>query len=146
MQALGRHWIVEFWDCNTAVNSPDIVRQAIGEAVDAIGATLLHLHVEQFQPQGVTGLAVLAESHFSVHSWPEHGYLAADIFTCGDTAKPELAVDVLRKFFEPKSIEVAELHRGVPPAVGTGMQLERRHFSDAAVSEVNHRANGKESS
>ena len=64
MQALGRHWIIEFWGCNDAANSAETVRSAMTESVEAIGATLLHLHVEQFEPQGITGLAVLAESHF----------------------------------------------------------------------------------
>lgn len=130
MQALGRHWIVEFWGCNDAVNCADTVRSAITEAVEIIGATLLHLHVQRFEPHGVTGLAVLAESHFSVHSWPEHDYLAVDIFTCGATAQPEKAVGVLRRHFQPTSVEVAELKRGVPPEIGTGMQLERRPHAE----------------
>lgn len=142
MQALGRHWIVEFWGCNDAVNCADTVRRAVTEAVEAIRATLLHLHVQRFQPHGITGIAVLAESHFSVHSWPEHDYLAADIFTCGETAEPEKAVEVLRKHFAPNNVEVAELKRGVPPEIGTGMQLERR--PGAATEAVSHAAKHSE--
>ena len=93
------------------------------EAVDAIGATLLNLHVHTFSPQGVTGLAVLAESHLSLHSWPEHGYLAADVFTCGDRVEPTKAVDVLKRHFQPQRVEVMEIARGRLTPVGAPPQI-----------------------
>ncbi len=80
-----------------------------------IGATLLHLHVHAFSPQGVTGVASLAESHLALHTWPEHGYLAADVFTCGEQMQPLALVEVLEQWFEPGSVEVKELKRGCRP-------------------------------
>ena len=140
MQALGRHLIVEFWDCNAEIDSVETVRCAVMDAVKAIGATLLNLHVERFQPQGVTGLAVLAESHFSVHSWPEHGYLAADVFTCGPKIRPELSVAVLERYFEPVRVEVYELPRGIMSAAATELQL-RKIASTNADANSNSRSN-----
>lgn len=116
MDALGRHVLIELWDCNPAIDQPEAVRAAIYEAVREIGATLLNAHVHAFSPQGVTGVATLAESHLALHSWPEHGYLAADVFTCGDHVNPHALVEVLKQRFEPGLVEVQELKRGRRPA------------------------------
>lgn len=123
MQPLGRHLIIELFGCGEGVDSPDVFRSAIPEAVEAIGATLLNLHVHTFSPQGVTGLAVLAESHLSLHSWPEHRYLAADVFTCGDRVEPQNAIDVLRRHFRPQRVEVLELERGRSAPVGAAARV-----------------------
>ena len=120
MESLGRHLMIELWDCNDRIDDPDAFREAIVESVEAIGATLLHLHVHRYSPQGVTGLAILAESHLSLHSWPEHGYLAADVFTCAEVTVPRHAVDVLQRHFEPQRIEVRELARGVLATAAPG--------------------------
>ncbi|GAB4295600.1 MAG: hypothetical protein Kow0058_13130 [Roseovarius sp.] len=87
------------------------IEQAFRDCVDACGATLLHIHTHKFTPQGVSGVAVLAESHISVHTWPEIGYGAFDVFMCGD-AVPHRAVDVLAAAFRPAEIRVRELRRG----------------------------------
>jgi S-adenosylmethionine decarboxylase len=81
-------------------------------AVEAAGATLLHIHMHHFTPNGgISGVAVLAESHISVHTWPERDYAAFDVFMCGD-ARPELAIDVIKHAFEPDDYELSELLRG----------------------------------
>jgi S-adenosylmethionine decarboxylase len=80
--------------------------------VEAAGATLLHIHLHHFEPNGgVSGVAVLAESHISIHTWPECGYAALDVFMCGE-ASPEKSVPVLEKAFAAKRIEVDTLLRG----------------------------------
>lgn len=117
MDALGRHVLIELWDCNPGINQPECVRAAICQGVKEIGATLLHLYVHEFSPQGVTGVATLAESHLALHSWPEHGYLAADVFTCGDQVDPLALVGVLKEWFQPGFVEVKELERGCRPQV-----------------------------
>jgi S-adenosylmethionine decarboxylase proenzyme len=117
MDALGRHVLIELWDCNPAINEPDCIRAAICRGVEDIGATLLHLYVHEFSPQGVTGVATLAESHLALHSWPEHGYLAADVFTCGEQVDPLALVDVLKQWFSPGLVDVKELKRGRRPAM-----------------------------
>lgn len=104
---------MEFWGCDPAIDDADAMERALHAAVAASGATLLHLHVHAYSPQGITGVAVLAESHFAVHSWPEHGYLAADLFTCGDHTDSQAAVDVLQRAFSPARVEVQTISRGV---------------------------------
>lgn len=87
------------------------IQQAFRDCVDTCGATLLHIHTHKFSPQGVSGVAVLAESHISVHTWPEIGYGAFDVFMCGD-AQPWNAVEVLRRAFKAGEVRVKELLRG----------------------------------
>lgn len=115
MEHLGRHVIIELWGCNDAINDAARVKAAMLDAVKAANATLLNIHVHTFSPQGVTGVAVLSESHLSIHTWPEHGYAAADVFTCGETTEPQAAAEVLREAFEATHADIKELTRGVRP-------------------------------
>jgi S-adenosylmethionine decarboxylase len=87
------------------------IERAFRDCVDACGATLLHIHTHKFTPQGVSGVAVLAESHISVHTWPEIGYGAFDVFMCGD-ANPWKSVEILRAAFSAEEMRVRELLRG----------------------------------
>lgn len=130
MDALGRHLMIELWDCGSGINRPSVVEAAIREGVREIGATLLNLSIHTFSPQGVTGVATLAESHFALHSWPEHGYLAADVFTCGDRVNPHALVDVLKKWFEPGSVDVKEVERGRPPSPSEDSSRRRAELSE----------------
>ena len=107
----GLHLIVDIRDGH-GLDCAQTVERALRRAVKAGGATLLHIHTHKFSPQGISGVAVLAESHISVHTWPEIGYGAFDIFMCGDT-DPWAAVDVLRREFQAGSVEVKELKRGL---------------------------------
>lgn len=126
MEHLGQHVIIELWGCNAGINCSATVEEAMLAAVKAAKATLLDLKVHAFSPQGVTGVAVLTESHLSVHSWPEYGYLAADVFTCGNTTDPAAAAEVLKQYFEPTHADVYEITRGVAPSENRRPTL-RRH-------------------
>lgn len=107
----GTHLIVDLWGAE-GINDLAYVEETLRECVDAAEATLLHIHLHHFTPNdGISGVAVLAESHISIHSWPETGYAALDIFMCG-AAKPELAVEVLRARFKPSQVVVEEHRRG----------------------------------
>jgi S-adenosylmethionine decarboxylase len=107
----GTHLIIDLWGCGK-LDDIDHIDAAMREAVAAAGATLLHIHLHHFTPNdGVSGVAVLAESHISVHTWPECGYAAFDVFMCGE-ARPNEAVDVLKRFFAPSRVEVTEHLRG----------------------------------
>ncbi len=107
----GSHLIVDLWGAKK-VDDTEFMEQVFREAVAACGATLLHIHMHHFTPNGgVSGVAVLAESHISVHSWPERDYAAFDIFMCGD-AEPENAIPVFKRAFAPQRIEVNEYLRG----------------------------------
>ena len=89
-------------------------RRLLGRpAVDVAGATLLHIHLHRFgDGGGVTGVAVLAESHITVHTWPERGFAAFDVFMCG-RCRPELAAEVIRGALEPERAEISVERRGV---------------------------------
>lgn len=107
----GAHLIIDLYDASR-LDDIDHVETTLRRCVDAAGATLLHIHLHHFEPNGgVSGVAVLAESHISIHSWPENGYAALDVFMCGN-AKPEECVPVLRQAFNPQKIAVSELLRG----------------------------------
>lgn len=115
MEHLGRHVIIELWGCSDAINDAERVKTAMLNAVTAAKATLLNIYVHTFSPQGVTGVAVLSESHLSIHTWPEHGYVAADVFTCGETTQPRAAAEVLRDAFDATHVDLKELTRGARP-------------------------------
>jgi S-adenosylmethionine decarboxylase len=111
VRCAGAHLIIDLYDAKK-LDDIGLIETALRQCVEAAGATLLHIHLHHFEPNGgVSGVAVLAESHISIHSWPENGYAALDVFMCGD-AKPEACVPVLRKAFKPKRIAVSELLRG----------------------------------
>jgi S-adenosylmethionine decarboxylase proenzyme len=109
---VGRHLVLELWGC-TNLNSAEAVEQALRAMVDACDVTLLDLRVYPFEPIGVTGIAVVGESHINIHTWPEFGYAAVDIFTCGERKDPSAAIPALRQFFSPERIETMEMTRGI---------------------------------
>ena len=95
MDTRSRHLLLELHGCDAAaLDDAALVKDLLERAVARVGATLLHTVVHQFTPQGVTGVAVLAESHLSIHTWPEAGYAACDFYTCGD-CDPEPAGELL---------------------------------------------------
>ncbi|MCC2111542.1 MAG: adenosylmethionine decarboxylase [Hyphomicrobiales bacterium] len=111
VRCAGTHLIIDLIDAEFLDDLAHIERTLI-DCVDTAGATLLHIHLHHFTPNGgVSGVAVLAESHISIHSWPENGYAALDVFMCG-AARPELCIDVLRTAFNPRRVVVKDLLRG----------------------------------
>jgi len=94
------------------LNNLDLIQDVMLSAAEEAGATILEKHFHHFSPQGVSGAIIIAESHLAVHTWPEYGYAAMDIFTCGDSVKPEIAVEKLIKTLESKDPTVMELKRG----------------------------------
>jgi S-adenosylmethionine decarboxylase len=111
MKAIGRHVILEMWGCQN-LDSIDTAERALREMVVALDVKLLDLRVYPFSPVGVTGIAIVSESHLVIHTWPEYGYAAVDIFTCGAVRDPQDAVNVLRRLFTPERIGVMEINRG----------------------------------
>ncbi|MCE7509602.1 adenosylmethionine decarboxylase [Alloalcanivorax xenomutans] len=107
----GTHLIIELAGAKF-LDSIEKIDAAMRECVEKAGATLLHIHLHHFTPNGgVSGVAVLSESHISIHTWPEADYAALDVFMCGD-ARPHECVEVLRAHFEPTDVVVDELRRG----------------------------------
>jgi S-adenosylmethionine decarboxylase len=108
----GSHVLADLWGARNLDNI-DLIEHALREAVDVCGATLLHIHLHRFtEGGGVSGVAVLAESHITVHTWPERNFAAFDIFMCGK-CEPMNALPVLRRFFQPTDLRVDQHRRGV---------------------------------
>lgn len=108
----GTHLLVDLWGAKN-LDDADTIERAFKECIDACGATLLYLHLHCFSENGgISGVAVLAESHISIHTWPERGYAAIDIFMCGD-AQPLKAVPILRRHFQPDNVQLGEQKRGL---------------------------------
>ena len=115
---VGKHCILELYNCDNAkLDDEAFVRTAITTAAKRAGATLLNLITHRFEPQGVTGLALLAESHISIHTWPESGYAAVDVFTCGDHTMPERACQVLIDELEAGDHKLTSFRRETPSAI-----------------------------
>jgi S-adenosylmethionine decarboxylase len=110
VRCAGAHLIIDLYDAQK-LNDIDHIEKTLRECVTAAGATLLHIHLHHFQPNGVSGVAVLAESHISIHTWPDKGYAALDVFMCG-SANPDACVPILREAFKVKRVAVSELLRG----------------------------------
>lgn len=107
----GRHLIIDLWGAEN-IDNLDIVETALRDTVAACGATLLHMHLHYFTPNGgISGVAVLAESHISIHTWPERQYAALDVFMCGNS-EPGKSLHVLKEAFKAKNIYVNEQMRG----------------------------------
>lgn len=109
----GRHVIFDFHGAKNLDNI-ELMDQAFREVTDKCGATLLHINIHQFQPNGVTGVAILAESHISVHTWPDKGFAAFDVFMCGES-QPRLAINIMANYFKPTQIVPSEIKRGLQP-------------------------------
>jgi S-adenosylmethionine decarboxylase len=107
----GIHLIVDLWGAER-LDDLAHVEATLRAAVTAAKATLLHIHLHHFTPnQGISGVAVLAESHISIHTWPENGYAALDVFMCGG-AEPQATIEILRAAFKPDRLTVEEILRG----------------------------------
>jgi S-adenosylmethionine decarboxylase len=111
VRCAGKHMIIDLWGAKD-LDKLDVMEAAMRKCVEVCGATLLHIHLHHFQPNGgISGVAVLAESHISVHTWPEYNYAAFDVFMCGES-KPELAVGILQNAFGAKEVRSDRLLRG----------------------------------
>lgn len=106
----GIHLIIDLHGASH-INNPAHIEATMRRCVVAARATLLHIHLHRFEPDGVSGVAVLAESHISVHTWPESRFAAFDVFMCGDT-HPEACVDIMREAFAAERVDVKEILRG----------------------------------
>ena len=108
---VGKELIVELWDPGGIdLTNREAIRAVLLRAVRASGATLIRSYVHRLNP-GVTGFALLKESHISIHTWPEYGYAALDFFTCGG-ADSYKALEEVKRVFQPKAVKVTELMRG----------------------------------
>ncbi|HHT9122110.1 MAG TPA: adenosylmethionine decarboxylase [Candidatus Wunengus sp. YC63] len=113
LTTLGKHIILEMWGCcKDTIDNVEVVKEILVKATESVKATLVDVVCHRFSPYGVTGVAILAESHIAVHTWPEHGYAAADIFICGSAINPRDAASYMTEAFFAKETSCLELKRG----------------------------------
>ena len=116
MQALGRQILIEFYDCDSEVlTNRDRIRQYMLEAAHHAGATVISDTFHHFKPDGISGVVVIAESHISIHTWPEHRYAAVDVFTCGDSVDPWGVPHYLQEKLQAENVSSMEIKRGLFP-------------------------------
>jgi S-adenosylmethionine decarboxylase proenzyme len=113
LKSLGKHILVELYDCDTkGLNQHDKVQKMMLGAARAAKATVVTSEFHQFNPYGVSGAVIIAESHLTIHTWPEYGYAAVDVFTCGEEIDPWDCVREIVRVLKPKSHTALEMKRG----------------------------------
>lgn len=111
---LGQHVLAEFFECDPNIlNNLNLVEKLMVEAALECGATIVQKCFHMFNPYGVSGVVIIAESHLAIHTWPELGYAAVDLFTCGDKCDPKVSYEYLRKMFNSTNASYTELKRGI---------------------------------
>jgi len=114
LTALGKHLLLELKDCDAGLlNDMDYLREALAEVAGLVGATVIKDSFHRFSPQGISGIVIIAESHISIHTWPEYSFAAVDVFTCGEVIEPSKAVKPMAEKLKAKSTSYIELKRGV---------------------------------
>lgn len=114
MSALGRHILAEIYGCDAEIlNNRKLIEKIMVESALKAGAEVREVAFHKFSPQGVSGVVVISESHLAIHTWPELGYAAVDIFTCGDKVDPWDACNYLTKQFNAEHMTANEVKRGI---------------------------------
>ena len=114
MDALGTHLLLDLKECNAGLlDDFNFIKEAMMDAADEAGATIVGQNFHKFDPLGVTGIIAIAESHLCIHTWPEHAYAAVDIFTCGSNFKPHRAADLIIESLQSAQPGVPEVQRGI---------------------------------
>ena len=114
MNKLGTHLIIEFYECDAALlDDHDFIKETMVSSAKRAGATIVSSHMNRFKPHGLSGVVVIAESHLTIHTWPELKYAAVDIFTCGESISPSKVKEILKKSLKSKRCEAKEFDRGV---------------------------------
>lgn len=114
MKALGRHILAEFFGCDsTILNDVEAIENILVDAALTAGAEIREVAFHRFSPQGVSGVVIISESHLAIHTWPELGYAAVDVFTCGDRVDPWVAYNHIVSAFKADKVTAAEIKRGL---------------------------------
>ncbi len=122
MKALGRHLLIELFNCDRKLlNDVAYVEKVLTRSAELAGATIVKTFFHTFNPHGVSGVVVIAESHLTIHTWPEYGYAAVDVFTCGDDVDPYVSYEYLREKFKAKSAYLMEVKRGLSENIHTAI-------------------------
>lgn len=123
MSPLGKQILADMYDCDPLVlDDEGSIRTIMLEAARVCGATVISASFRRFEPHGISGVVVIAESHLAIHTWPEHGYAALDLFTCGESVQPEVCFAYLREALHSKESTMQTIERGRPRPGARGWQ------------------------
>lgn len=111
-ERIGSHLLCDMWKCSDIDDDVEVLEKLLLEAAVAAKATILEVVKKKFYPEGATVLLLLAESHISLHSWPEYDYVAIDVFTCGKEMDPEAAISYLKNALNPQEMVIKKVSRG----------------------------------
>jgi len=129
IEQLGRHILVEFYNCNKEIlNDHRMIEKHMKQAALEANATIVQSIFHLFNPWGVSGAVVISESHLTIHTWPEYGYAAVDLFTCGDEVNPWDAFNYLSEKLQAGRVETTEVPRGIGEKI--------RNFSDEKIDKL----------
>ena len=124
MKALGTHILVDLYECpSKLLNDLEYIKESMQKAGRAAGATILNSNFHRFSPHGITGVLTIQESHLAIHTWPEYGYAAVDLFTCGQNINPWRAYEVLKAVLCADRATAVEMHRGQSDMLPTRRQV-----------------------
>jgi S-adenosylmethionine decarboxylase len=113
-KSLGRHVLAEIYGCKPEIlNDMQLVEKVMVKAALVAGAEIREVAFHKFSPQGVSGVVVISESHLAIHTWPELGYAAVDVFTCGENVDPWVSCNYIKQEFSAQTVEAKEIQRGV---------------------------------
>lgn len=113
MKAIGKHITADMYGCKFSdLNNIEFIKSAMLAAIRESNMTLLDFSYHKFEPQGLTALALLAESHMSVHTYPELGFAAIDVFTCGEQSRPDKAIRIIKECLHPEKLKTTNIKRG----------------------------------
>lgn len=129
LKALGRHVLIEYYGCSKEIIEDNgLIEQFMKEAADYSGATIVESVFHHFNPYGVSGAVIIAESHLTIHTWPEYGFASVDVYTCGDSVSPWKATDYLSEKLKAKKTESFEVPRGMVDKI--------RQFAEQEIDKV----------
>jgi len=136
MEALGKHLLIELYNCDKHnITDAKTVEEIMVGAAKATEATIVSTSFHTFNPFGVSGVVVIAESHLAIHTWPEYNFASIDVYTCGDTVKPWKAYEYLKKHFKSKKASFTEIKRGIIDPKEFGQEhLQVKQTSDKQIS------------
>lgn len=110
--SLGTHWLIDLLDCRRITADPDALQATMLAAAKAIGATIVCSSFHRFEPQGLSGVVIIGESHLAVHTWPEHRAVCVDLFTCSPKMNADPGIELLKNAFDPESMVTKKIDRG----------------------------------
>ena len=138
LEALGRHILVEYYNCNEdTLRNHEEIEKLMNKAAELSGATIVTSTFHHFNPWGVSGAVIISESHLTIHTWPEFGYAAVDLFTCGDKVNPWIGFDFLEKSLQAEKSESYELSRGMTDKI--------KRFNPSIQGDINFKMETAES-